>query len=641
MNKKIVSFITMLLALAMVFSACKKPEDKTLPSDSSGGKHQFIIEETDYYLLKDGKTDYTIVLPDEATAREVTAGMELQTLFQEATGVTLQIVTDKEVTLSSDSQYISIGATSLRDAAGVDIKPAVLGESGVRIVTEGKSVFLSGAEDFGTLYSVYEFLSQTLSFEYYFTDFYKLDKEVKDIKLMKYNIIDVPDMQYRTASYGYISGSQTNINRMRMRPFVEFFAGSAFHNSFWLLPPATYKETHPKWYSTDGTQLSYTAQGDEAELILMKQTIAEKLMATLIREPNKHMITITMQDTQTWDSSQATMDLYEIYKAHSAALVMFCNDVNKIIRDWFDSEEGSEYARELEILFFAYHRTNAAPVNYDAETDTYTPINGLVCDEGVSVIFAETDGDYTHGMPEIENDRIYRNLKGWQVVSPKFNFWFYGTNFNNYLIPYNSFNAMPQNYKVALESDTLWVFEQGQVDQAGAATGWSILKGYLASKLSWNVNYNYQELIEDFFDNYFGEASEVMYKMFNEYRAHAAYMEETLGYGGSRSVFFSALNDKFWPKPLLDRWNGYLEEALSKIEYLKQEDIERYYQFYDHITCERLSVTFLLVELYSPNIEAGRILQMKQTFKEDCTRIGMSHLKENGSISDLYKSWGV
>ena len=648
MGKKLLSFTTILMSLILLLIGCTKPNDKvsdgfTLDENKvvEGAIHIFNKAETNDYILLNNQTEYKIVVPTTPSVREITASLELKNLFMEATGVTLEIITDTGITLNSQSKYLSIGATTLRTAANIDVNYELLGQSGVRVITKDKTVFMSGAEDFGTLYSVYEFLKQTVSFEYYYTDTYSLDKNVKDIKLMNYDIIDVPDIQNRVAGYGYISGSQNNINRMRMRPYADFFAGSAFHNSFGLLPPSIYKESHPKWYSTDGTQLSYTAQGDEEELKLMKEKITEKLMQILMNEPNKHMISITMQDTQTWDSSEATMAMYEIYGSHSAAIIMFCNDVNKKIRNWFTSEEGRDYERELEILFFAYHRTNGAPVTYDEETKTYKPINGLVCDQGVTVLFAETDGDYTHSMNEIENDRIYKNLQGWQVVSPKFSFWFYGTNYANYLIPYNSFNSLNDNYRIAVESDAIWVFEQGQIDQASAATGWSILKGYLASKLAWNVNYNMQELIEDFFKNYFGQASDIMLKLFNEYRVHAAYIEENKGYGGSRSIFFNAMSDELWPKALLDRFNCYLDEAISKIEYLKQDDIEKYYQYYNHITCERLSVIYLLVELYEPNIESTNLLTLKQTFKEDATRIGLSHLKENGSISDLYRSWGV
>ena len=64
------------------------------------------------YLLKDGKSSYKIVLPDDADADEVLAGERMQSLFKEATGVTLPIVYDTQIAgIDSDDAYISIGDT--------------------------------------------------------------------------------------------------------------------------------------------------------------------------------------------------------------------------------------------------------------------------------------------------------------------------------------------------------------------------------------------------------------------------------------------------------------------------------------------------------------------------------------------------
>jgi len=71
--KKIKYLISLILVLIMFFSfGCQQPAP-----DNSGDNDTQQIEVLDTYLLERGKTDYTIVIPQNFTAREATAKNEL------------------------------------------------------------------------------------------------------------------------------------------------------------------------------------------------------------------------------------------------------------------------------------------------------------------------------------------------------------------------------------------------------------------------------------------------------------------------------------------------------------------------------------------------------------------------------------
>ena len=62
--------------------------------DSTVGTHD---------LVKDGATDYRIVIPASATSWQTTAAAELTTFFKQATGITLETITDDPADDSSES----------------------------------------------------------------------------------------------------------------------------------------------------------------------------------------------------------------------------------------------------------------------------------------------------------------------------------------------------------------------------------------------------------------------------------------------------------------------------------------------------------------------------------------------------------
>ena len=90
------------------------------------------------YIIKDGKTDYKILIPVKAEEDEISAANELQFFIKESTAVLLEI-TDKS---TDDVHYFSIGNTDLLKANGFKTDYSELGEQGFKIKTKGGNVFI-------------------------------------------------------------------------------------------------------------------------------------------------------------------------------------------------------------------------------------------------------------------------------------------------------------------------------------------------------------------------------------------------------------------------------------------------------------------------------------------------------------------
>lgn len=644
------------LALCMLFSACgggtsKGPggttPENTLSTDVhgfvEGGIHNYEIKPTGKNIIEKGSTQYKVLIPENADDTVTLAAKELVSFVAEATGVSLDTATAAE----EGGKYISLGQTALAETSGVAADPAVVGHQGFIIRTVNDNVFIQGAESLGTLYGVYSYLEKELSFDWFTTSTYSLD-ETDTLPLNEYNATDVPDMGYRLSGYGYISRNKENMNRMRYNDGNDFIipvGGNLWHNSFNYFPKADYQEKHPDIYADDGTQLCYTAHGDEEELQWMVDTATNVMIESFKANPDKNLITLSIEDTMTSCTCETCTQYKEKYNADSAAIIIFLNRISKEVGAWMETAEGKPYARDYRILFFAYHQTNAAPVHYDAATDTFTTVDDkVVLDSHIAPYFAETNGDYTQNYYDegTANTEIAYNMRGWSAISNELYFWSYDTNFTNYLIPYNSFGAVQDIYKFAFELGTDFIFTQGQWSQTNATTGFGTLKGYLVSKLGWDVNVDVEALTQKFFDGTYGDASAYVYNVYKEYRVLAAYQTDEMGYKGSRSIFMNALQEKFWPKNLLARWIDQLYQGIDSLEPLKTTDVSLYDKLVNNVELELVSFLYLYVELYGNVTD----LETVNLYKTECKRIiesiGLTlYAERNAPVSTIFTSWGL
>ena len=209
MNKKKITALIMsfLLLGSFTFTACKEDDVASSSSSSSetvSDKEEEKVEFTDYGLVTNGKSDYKIVIPENATSAETLAWQELKTYFFTATGANLTVVTDNTVTWSNDAQYLSVGKTKLLSSASVTLDQKALGENGYMLKTAGKSLFMAGGVEYGTLYAVQRFMHDTVDYEVYAVDETYCRTDVTELKLPQYDISVKPDIGQLMSHYGRI-----------------------------------------------------------------------------------------------------------------------------------------------------------------------------------------------------------------------------------------------------------------------------------------------------------------------------------------------------------------------------------------------------------------------------------------------------
>lgn len=613
-----------------------------------GKIHDYTATDTDFYLVENGASEYSVVYSGSASDRVNTAVKEFRTFFMEATGCYLPAVKAESASYTDDSKYIVIGENAVSEKAKLSPDYNVLGVNGFNIKTVGRSVFVYGYTDEGTQFGAYQLLSMLFNYDFYGVDTYTIDSGIKNVRLKNYNVTDVPDIELRATNYQFLMSDKVTAQRLRLTNFGDLcipVGGKTVHNSFAYIDPNKHKDKADKWFSTDKKNLCYTARGNADELAAMQSIVFNTIKDKFIEYPNRNVITMTHEDTQTLCTCDACSALAAHYGGSQAAsIIKFLNKVCADIDGWFETEEGAPYKRDYQVWFFAYHATNQPPVKKNASGQYELIDDEVIMSDHLCAYFAETNADYTKSFYDADsvNVQYAENLKGWAILSKKLPFWMYSTNFSYFLTPYNTFNTMQETYKCAIENKVYYIYDQGQSNQTGSATGWSWLKIYLYSKLTWNIDQNIDELINRFMEGYFGAGAENMKKLFYEYKSFATYQTEKLGYTGSRSIFYNALNSELWPKQLLTAWTGYATQALEDIQYLKKENYSQYQIYLKNISTERIAYNYLLLKLHQALMTPEDVANAKACFYADQNLANIYRESERGgTVTALMQSWGI
>ncbi len=651
MKRIIALFLILGITLSCFFSiSCKDKEiegDPTTPTETSGRLSDITLEPVENeFLVKQAKSDYKIVVKRNAGTDLSAAVSELKYFFEEATTIDLPIVYDDEVTYSDSAKYISLGANAYSTAANVSISGKKVKKEGFLITTVGKSIFIIGGADIGTLYGVYGFLGRELNYEFFFTDTYSLDQNVVELTLKKYpNLVENPDIDTLQQNYGYITESTMNNYRYKMSKRTDAVVAVGdtvtIHNILYIIPPSIHGTAHPKWFTADN--LCFTAHGDEEEYKAMLDVAVENSKIAL-KQSDALNICIGQPDLVGFcPCEHCEAFASENGGANSSVMIRFSNDLADKLYAWFETDDGKPYSRDLSVFFLAYQTVLQSPTKLNETTNEYEAA-GITCNEHVGVYFAADSYNFTVDINHSANSTFVSAMRSWGAVADKFMYWFYDTNFACYLLPYDTFQAKAELYQFAHDMGAVSVFDEAQRQQLGSAPGWSILKAYIESKLRWDVSLNINEITERFFDNCYGEASDLMYDCYKEFRILYRQLVEKKETGelteNVGSIFGQLVSKNVWQKSQLDRWLAKYNQAFELLEANRPESEAKYKAACKLISSERISTLYLILSLYS-EYSNEEIAMQKELYKQDLINTGLLYEGPSGSLDAFNSKIGV
>lgn len=590
---------------------------------------------TDTLLIDNGQTNYKIVIPKDCSYNIKFAANELITFFKEATGITLEVMTDENLEFSSEAHYLSIGGTNLFKGSGVVAEYEELGLDGLKLVTCGNTVIMAGGSDTGAMYAVYEFLERTFNLEVYAPNEYYIDRNIQNLYLKAFDVTEIPTFERRSVGLFPYSINETFRNRMRQNLYNQGWILWS-HSHFKILPPEEYAYEHPDWYSPDGTQLCLSNDEMRAEFT--------RVIIELIKDNKDHnYIMLGQEDINTFCNCPICSEKIKIYK-ESGVMMHFVNKVAEDIQAYIDEHEPG---RVMFLGTFGYHKTEEAPVKLD-ENNEYVPIDESVLPrDNVMIMVAPIRACNSHNYFDECNGDTERILKGWAVVAKDHLFtWIYNKIFAQYFLPLNNFSTVKQNYIILDEIGSQFVYHQGNKETQSAS--FQELKCYVQAKLMWDVSLDPEELAADFIKVYYKDAADKFMEFFQLIRFTHAIWEDRDGVhaynSGSRSL--NTFTTQYWTRDFLDQLNNLFEEMMLSIEHLKTEDFDLYEELKFRINKERLTVEYLYLYFYLDEFTYEEATEKINNFEAICNQAGITVWREmymtsasECLITSLVASW--
>ena len=646
----------LLIALSLIMSlsafACDTSEEtadryNTIPKYN--GTHVMTAEKTDKYIVKDGASDYKVVVPLSQNSFEKTATQEFSYLFKKATNISLPVIRDEGLIHDRNNKYISIGNTSLMTQAELKGGYEVLHYDGCKIVTVGETIFIIGGSERGIIYGVYDFMNILFNFENFSIDAMYIDRNVSDVRLRNFNVTDIPDFKYRAANNYQLKPQSADYDVMmfgnrerasgqrydRFMPVKVYWKeediadpeknalyANVSTNTGSIMNPSMYPDKAQLWFSNRGNQWCYTARGIESEWKEMTYNVAQIVIASFkaTTDPVRNTITITQEDGSGAECTcKACSAGVEKYGGHAGDMCIFFNEVGRIVDEWMvaqkdeDAEFHYAYREDYHIIFFAYGFSLEPPTTRDADGNIVPIDDKVVLRDNLGTYLA-----YKLSACDILNDPNSQDcfiFDSWSIISPYNIFWDYQANYQNSIYPYypNYMNSTYYNW-VAVRND-MFMFNElpGHINGVPAFYDVNV---HINMKMKWDVSLDINQLIDDYFKGVYikDDVVEVMKDMYWDMRTYYTMLSDKLIVDINDST---AVTNKEYPQSIVASWLNKADKARELAEKYKETDKEAYAQMIRYIETESLTPLWMILDMYGkglpPHVYSEYVQRIKNT----------------------------
>ncbi|MBE5733528.1 MAG: DUF4838 domain-containing protein [Clostridiales bacterium] len=613
---------------------------------SYAGTHDINVSDTDNYLVRDGRTDYTVVISEDASDMVSQVKTDFIILFKKATGISLGFQFDNNITdFTENSKYISIGNTSLVSKAGIskdEFSVANIKKEGIRIITKNQSVFILGGDDFGVCNAVYKFLEIYFNFDYYYRNCIEIDTNVTECKFKNLDVTDIPDVnsfygsqqvyEYDKSIHnldaeglGYDTvADEIKAKNLRASQFIHpNYMFLPIHRTFDISSPSGpihnvmyYINTQVEGVVDDmfasASQLCYTAHGNPEVLEKMIEICAEKIIFSLKNYtpeeyPYRNYVTFTMTDNGDICSCPNCKADYAQVK-YSGNLIKFANKLGEKVEEWLESQKDEDaefhyaYRENFKILTYGYNVYTDPPVDENG-----TPLSEeVVCRENIGIWHVSSRGVSAHADTYDEKwpDQI-KQIQGWKAITQKSNclwFWHNSGNIVNNIYFSDGFTTYSNNFFEAMAYGNYeLVYSAHYLQGGGEMTAWHNCLSYVQSKIRWDVTRDMNYYIQKYMKAMYLEASDIMYELLMQERIHYA------------NLVVNAETDNNWgrdikskenyPYLVLKGWVEMCDKAIEKIAYLKESDPTLYKVVHQRIELENIAHLYKIYDLYGKENE--------------------------------------
>ncbi len=558
-------------------------------------------------LIKDGKTDYVIVIAADCAPAEQTAANELQEYLAAMSGATLPIVKDSEAKAAHE---IVIGETNRAETATYEK------EDSLRVKLEGDALYICGGSPRGTLYGVYQFL------EHLGCRFFAVDTETvpesKTISLAADTLIektpafDFRDVYWSCAYDPDLSaklGLNGAVNTGAGRYLTEeqgggiSYAEYLVHSMMYVIPVSMFGE-HPEYFCEINGQ-RYCGGLNQCQPCTSNPEVLQ-LTITAVRSwlekyPNAQLVTVSQQDNDYYCRCADCQAIIDEEGSPAGPMIRFANAVADAIAEDYP---------DVFVDVLAYHYTIEPPKVTKAR-------------DNVVVRFCLSNGCVAHAYNDTacaENELIRTALEGWKEVCPRLYVWDYNSNYQYYLCPKPNITLLQENAQFFYENKVIGAFYQGVWNEPnGKSAGFGELRTYLLAKLMWDPYLDFDAVVDEFMAAYYGEGGALI-------KEYVLYLESTTTAKDYVRVNYEPIMFK---KKIAKDKVAYLDGLWTKAKELAAGDPV----LLEHIERSEIEYRFIKAEGNAGGaLSSAERSAESAKIKEDCKRLGILMWSEIAQI---------
>ncbi len=446
----------------------------------------------DLVLAENGKSDYQIVLADDASPSTRHGAEELQMFLEQISGAKLPIVSDRS---PARPHEILVGDGAHLRTLGQNFELPSLGAEGYVLRTVGERLVIAGGRLRGNMYGVYGFLEDHLGCRWFAPGVSRIPKQNR----LVVGAIDdrqKPALEYREPFvHECFDGDWCARNRMnssggrldQQRGGKITFAKDFFcHTFLHLVPPEKYFSDHPEYFAmSNGWR-----QIRQPQLCCTNPDViricTETIRQAMRDQPDANVFSISQNDWGNYCQCPRCRALAKEEDSQIAPALQLVNRVAEAVEREFPD-------KLVETL--AYQWSRRPPKHLRPRPNVVIRLCSIEC-------------CFSHPMATCDNEpnRAFRaDLEGWAKIAPRLWVWDYTTDFAHYLLPFPNHRVLGPNIRFYAAHGVKGIFEEDANNTSNSEL--ASLGGYVMAKCLWNPNYDAELAINEFLEGYYGAAA--------------------------------------------------------------------------------------------------------------------------------------
>lgn len=358
----------------------------------------------------------------------------------------------------------------------------------LRIRTDNSDIFIEGTNDEYLEYAAYTFLENYLGIHFYIPEEKFIPKKAEIYINKNLDIKEIPDFKHRQYwFFGSLVPSEEFLkwNKLHSYKTDTDFGMYMVHNIEEFIPDnLIYK--YPEFFAFKNNK-RVTDQLDFTNDKLSKYFI-ERVKVWIKNNPNLNTIPINPKDNELYCNCLKCETTSNRYGSKMAAFLYL---INKVAKEFPNKK----------FIIQAYKSNRKPPVNFKLQHNIYFVISDIEINRLKGV------------QNDISNNalRFKEDLSDWNKLTPNILIWDYITWHDSSFIPFPTIKPLAENLRYFIKKSQ-GMFLEGD---GGIVAFQHKLKPYLAAKLMWDTNKDADEIIKEFYQFYYGDASDIMFNYYS------------------------------------------------------------------------------------------------------------------------------